>query len=85
MAECDDVKFRVQMKRGDRIYTGVSDTLQMAMSEMIGTIRLRPHNEDLVVLVNNFREVEKQCVQVNKEIGPVMDLLEKLEGLDPPI
>ena len=83
MAECDDVKFRVQMKRGDRIYTGVSDSLQLALSEMIGSIRLRPHNEDLVVMVTNFREVEKQCLEVNKELGPIMDLLEQLEDLEP--
>jgi len=83
MAECDDVKFRVQMKRGDRIYTGVAESLQLAMAEMIQTIRVRPHEDDLVVMVDNFRTVEKQCVEVNKEIGPIMDLLEKLEGLEP--
>jgi hypothetical protein len=84
MAECDGVKFRVQMKRGDRIYTGVAETMQMAMAQMIQTIRLRPHETDLEVMVNNFREVEKQCVEVNREIGPLMDLLEKLEGLPDP-
>ncbi len=83
MAECDDVKFRCQMKRGGRIYTGVSDTLQLAMAEMIGSIRLRPNDDDLEVMVNNFREVEKQCVEVNREMGAIMDLLEKLEELEP--
>jgi len=71
------------MKRGGRIYTGVSDTLQLAMAEMIGSIRLRPNDEDLEVMVNNFREVEKQCVEVNREMGAIMDLLEKLEELEP--
>ena len=83
MAECDDVKFRCQMKTGGRIYTGVSDTLQLAMAEMIGSIRLRPNDDDLEVMVNNFREVEKQCVEVNREMGAIMDLLEKLEELEP--
>lgn len=83
MAECDDVKFRCQMKRGDRIYTGVGDSLQLAMAEMVQSIRLRPNDEDLEVMVNNFREVEKQCVEVNREMGAIMDLLEKLEELEP--
>jgi len=78
----DGVKFRCQMKSGDRIYTGVGDSLQLAMAEMIQSIRLRPHDEDLEVMVNNFREVEKQCVEVNREFGAIMDLLEKLEGLE---
>lgn len=71
------------MKRGDRIYTGVGDSLQLAMAEMVQSIRLRPNDEDLEVMVNNFREVEKQCVEVNREMGAIMDLLEKLEELEP--
>lgn len=82
MAKCETVRFRMQMKRGDRIYTGVAETFEMAMGDLLGQLRLRPHSDDMDVMLQNIRETVKVMTDVDSELGGMFELLDKIKELE---
>ena len=80
MAKCDDVKFRVQMKRRGRIYTGVGESLVDALAELIHVGMKKRAPEDVTVLITNLRAIAKESERIEKIVGPVVDMLAKMKG-----
>lgn len=56
----DDVKFRVQMKVEDRIYTGIHKTLHGAISLLMEKILLIQVEDDLWAIGENLTKLHKE-------------------------
>ena len=87
MAECDDVKFRIQMKREGRIFTGVGEGLESSLSGLLTEVRVRGEAGDMDALMLQINRLREAAAKINEELGELIDFVDLLRdavsGEDP--
>lgn len=73
----DDVKFRVQMKRGDRVYTGIHETLSGALSKLMEKLLFVSNEDDLWAIGEALQNLHEETA----DMAPPDGLFEAHESL----
>ena len=73
----EDVKFRMQMKVGDRIYTGIHETLPGALSLLMEKILDEQDEDDLWAIGDNLTKLHEEI----KDLEPPEGLFEALRKI----
>lgn len=78
----DSVKFRVQMKIEDRIYTGIHETLHGALSVLLENALQRRIEDDLWAIGESLAKLHEETADMEPPEGlfEVWDAMKKSHG-----
>ncbi len=73
----DDVKFRVQMKNGGRIYTGIANGLPGALAWLMDKILEAENEDDVFAIGDNLTKLHEEI----QDLEPPEGLFEALRKI----